>query len=34
LEQDGYVQVQSGLQSGEQVVSDGGLLLSNVGRAS
>jgi cobalt-zinc-cadmium efflux system membrane fusion protein len=34
LEQDGYVQVRSGLQPGEQVVSDGGLLLSNVGRAS
>ena len=34
LEQDGYVQVRSGLQPSEQVVSDGSLLLSNVGRAS
>lgn len=34
LEQDGYVQVHSGLQPGEQVVSEGSLLLSNVGRAS
>jgi membrane fusion protein, heavy metal efflux system len=34
LEQDGYVQVHSGLQLGEQVASEGSLLLSNVGRAS
>ena len=34
LEQDGYVQVYSGVQPGEQVVSDGSLLLSNLGRAS
>jgi cobalt-zinc-cadmium efflux system membrane fusion protein len=34
LEQDGYVQVHAGLQPGEQVASEGSLLLSNMGRAS
>jgi cobalt-zinc-cadmium efflux system membrane fusion protein len=34
VEQDGFVQILSGVQPGERVVSDGSLLLSNMGRAS
>ena len=34
LEQEGYVQIVSGVTPGEQVVIDGGLLLSNRGESS
>ena len=33
LEQDGYAQILSGLQPGEQVVSEGSLFLSNAARS-
>ena len=33
LEQDGYMQILSGLQAGERVVSDGSLFLSNAARS-